>query len=87
MIPIPDKGVSKILGISGVIRMTPYANENDQVHQLQDGRGHQKDPGLIRRLEFSAPSPASGWGEGLKIELNTSGQGFNPSYPQKETLR
>ena len=74
-------------GISGVIRVTLYANENDRVHRLQDGNGHQKDPGLIRRLEFSAPSPTSGRGEGLKIELNTSGQRFNPSYPYKGILR
>ena len=67
--------------------VTLYANENDRVLQLQDGNGHQKDPGLIRRLEFSAPSPTSGRGEGLKIELNTSGQRFNPSYPYKGILR
>lgn len=41
--------------------------------------GHREDQGRIRGLEFTVLSPASCRGEGLKVELVTSGQGFNQS--------
>lgn len=64
---IPDARASKILGISGMIRMSFCVLMTQLVLKVlglfRMGTGHQKYPGIIRGLELSTVSPDLWGGE------------------------